>query len=213
MEIPVLEMTKREAVGSRACRRLRSEGQIPAVLYGLKGESEALMFPRAKIDELIRHGVLLVDIADGGKKQSALIKDVQYDHLGDEILHVDFTRVKRGVKVTVTVPLEFEGHAAGVSEGGVIEHPVNDIEVECLPRNIPEKILVDVSSLGIGDHLMVKDITLPEGVEATGDAEIVLATVTFRGAAPGEEEEAEEEIQEPEIIGKKEEEEEEESKD
>jgi large subunit ribosomal protein L25 len=211
METPVLEAQKREAKGSRASRRLRSEGFVPAVLYGLSDAPEALSVPRTRIEDVLRHGAHLVEISLGGKQEPALVKDVQYDHMGDEILHVDFARIQRGVKVTVTVPIEFEGHPKGVTEGGILEHPITDVEVECLPRHIPEKILADVSGLGIGEHLTLGSLSFPEGVTPTGEPELVLAIVTFRGTTPEEEAEAAEaeaEAAEPEIIGKKEEEEE-----
>jgi len=205
MEIPVVEVQKRESTGSREARRLRAQGLIPAVLYGLGGGCEALSVPVDRMEELVRHGAHLVDLAIGGKTQTALLKDVQFDHLGDVVLHVDFSRVKKGAKIRVMLPLEFEGSAKGAAEGGIVEHLRNDIEVECLPHDLPEKIVIDVSALGLGDHLSVKDLALPAGVVAAEELDTVVATVTFKGGGPEEEVPAEEEsLAEPELIRRKE---------
>jgi large subunit ribosomal protein L25 len=204
METPVVEAKPRDLTGSRGCRRLRTEGFVPAVVYGLAENPQPVTVPIAKVEELIRLGAHLVEISleDGGR-QSALLKEIQYDHLGDEILHVDFTRIKRGEKVTLTIPIEFEGIARGVNEGGVVEHLRSELEVTCLPRHIPERIVVDVTGLGLGEHLAVGDLPLPEGVQATTDAELVVATVTYKEEEPEEVEEEEAAVSEPELIRRK----------
>jgi len=210
MEVPVIEVKKREAVGSRASRRLREAGEVPVVLYGLKRPTIALCIERDHVDSIVRHNTHIVDLSLDGEQQQALVSDVHWDAMGDAVLHVDFLRIRRDEKVTVTIPLEFEGTPKGVVEGGVINQVLNDLEVECLPSNIPEKIVVDVSGLAIGEHLNVSDLAIPQGVEALAEPETTVVTVIFHEPVLEEEEaaEAEEASEEPEILSQKKDEEE-----
>jgi large subunit ribosomal protein L25 len=149
-----------------------------------------------------------------GQDKQVLIKDVQFDHLGSSPLHVDFARVDLTERITVSVPLEFRGTAAGTVEGGVLEHNLVDLEVECVVTEIPESIRVNVAALKIGDNLHVRELELPAGVIAVTPAEAIVASVRSKvaeldAAAPTEEGA---EAQQPEIIGRKEKEKEAEEK-
>ncbi len=195
MDLLVIEVEKREALGSRASQKLRAGGRVPIVLCGLGRESISFSAPRDQVDGIVKAGAHLVEIDLGGTQQQALLKDIQWDYLGDEVLHMDFARVDRDKKVTLTVPIEFEGHAKGTAEGGVLNHVMNDIEIECLPKHIPNNILVNVSEMGVGEHLFAKDLAFPDGVGAV-HPDAVVATVTFAAAAEdsGEDDDAEPEI-------------------
>lgn len=183
MDLLVIKVEKREKLGSRECRKLREAGRIPVSLYGLERPQLSLSIERDHAHEIFDKQVHLVDLELNGEGQQALVTDVQFDALGDEILHVDFSRVQRDKPVTVQVAIDYEGHAKGIADGGVVNYVENDIEVECLPRHIPDKIVVDVTSLGLGDNLSISDLTLPEGVKATADPEAVIVTVAFPTAA------------------------------
>src|SRR5712692_6444469 len=130
-ESVVLVAEKRNEHGKREARRLRQKGLIPAVLYGHKKETISLALPTEEMEKTIRHGVRVVDLKAGGDVQKALIRDVQWDHLGKELLHVDFARVAADERVVLTVPVEIRGTAPGVSAGGVLDQPIHILSVEC----------------------------------------------------------------------------------
>jgi large subunit ribosomal protein L25 len=150
----------------------------------------------------------MVDLKVDGKPQKALIKDVQYDALGDEILHVDFARVSLTERITLSVPVVMFGHAVGSDEGGVLDQVLKSLEVRCLPTNIPESVRLNVAELKIGDSIFVKNVPPIENVEILSDPEAIVVTVH----APKEEvvepvaEAAAEATApaEPEVIGEKE---------
>ena len=206
MDIAKLEAQERQARGSSEARRLRKQGKLPAIIYGHGEAPQNIAVDQHALNQVLEHGKRIVDLAMGGAAQAALIKDVQFDYLGTNPVHVDFMRVSRDERVTVSVPLEFKGTPAGVAEGGVFVHDQVDIEVECLATEIPESIRVNVGALKIGDALHVRDLELPEGVKAISAAETVVCGVKLKR----EEEEApavaaaEAGPAEPEIIGRKE---------
>jgi len=203
MDLIVVDVEKRDESGSRAARRLRASGKTPAVLCGLDRPTVSLSLSSEVVADLAREGRHLVELSLGGEQQQALISEMQYDFLGDDVLHVDFTRVKRGQQISVTVPVELEGHAKGASEGGIVNHVLAEITVECTPSKIPEKIVVDIAHLGIGDSIQVGELQLGEGVTTSMPADAGVVTVSAPVAAePTEaEEEAEEGAEAPEIIG------------
>lgn len=204
----LLEALAREEKG-KSVRRLRRSGFIPAVIYGIgkTGQSVKIdqkIFTTAVkghvLDNLVVH-LKLHDQADA-KPRMALIRDFQMDPLKDTIIHVDFQEVSLERKLRTKVRIESIGDPVGVTqEGGLLECALREIEIECLPMNIPESIDVDVSQLRVGGSLHVGDIAVPEGIEVLTTKELVVFTV----AAVRAEEEApkEAEMTEPEVIGKK----------
>ena len=164
-----LNAEAREDAGRGASRRLRREGRVPAILYG--GDTKALpltldhneLIHNLHIEAFHSH-VLTVKI--GKKNEQVILKDVQHHPFKNEVVHVDLLRVKAGQKLHVTIPLHFVGadNAPGIKEGGVFSRNVVEVEVECLPKDIPEYLEVDVSALEIGDARHLSDIVLPEGV-------------------------------------------------
>ena len=192
----------RSELGSRANRRLRSAGKLPGVIYGHKEAIVPVTLPRKEVVKHLDHGTHLFDLTLDGKSEKVLIKDVQYDHLGMEVLHVDFARVSLDEKVEVTIQLELKGEPKGEADGGVLTQLVQELELECLVTDIPDIIRHNVSEMGLDSDLLVKDLKLPPGVRCLQDEDLVLAQVR----EIKEEEEApaaEGESAEPEVIGRK----------
>lgn len=209
MDITKLQAETRESRGTREARRIRKTGKIPAVIYGHGETPENVSVSSEDFTYLLMNGAHLVELDVAGKAKQVLIKDVQYDHLGKEPIHVDFTRVDLTERVQVSVPIEFKGVPAGESEGGVFEHTMGDIEIECLVTEIPESIRINVSDMHLGDILHVSDVKLPPNMSAVSSAESIVCSVRAKTAAAEVEEEGEEEGAEgPEIIGKEKKEEE-----
>ncbi len=201
-----LSAEAREDAGRGASRRLRREGKVPAILYGGSTKPIALTLDHNELIhnlhvEAFHSHVLTIKI--GKKNEQAILKDVQHHPFKNEVVHVDLLRVKKGQKLHVTIPLHFIGadEAPGVKEGGVFSRNVVEVEVVCLPKDIPEYLEVDVSALEIGDSRHLTDIKLPEGVEllalAHGDEhEHDISVAAIHHARVVEEEEpAEEEIE------------------
>lgn len=192
----------RSELGSRANKRLRDAGFVPGVIYGHKEAIIPVTLPKKEVVGHINRGAHLFDLSLDGKSEKVLIKDVQYDHLGIEVLHVDFARVSLDEKVTVTVPLELRGTPKGEADGGVLQQIVSSLEIECLVTDIPEQIRHNVAELGLDAVLHLKDIKLPTGVKALQDEDLIVATVkeiaeeTAEAAPEGE-------TAEPEVIGRK----------
>jgi large subunit ribosomal protein L25 len=184
----VVKAVKREAQGSGEARRIRSAGQIPAVVYG-DGDPQNIKLNGHDFEMLLRdHGqnfVADLDIEGEKSARKVLLKDVQHDPRRGDITHADFIGISMTQVLQVSLPLELLGEPAGAVEGGMLEQLVSEIEVECLPGDMVESITVDVSALAIGDHLTVGDLTLPAGLKAVTEAEVAIASV----AAPRVEEE------------------------
>ena len=175
----------RPGVGRSAVNKLKLQGFIPAVIYGGKGEPQPLQVSARELKTLLSHAIgenILVDLeidnAGAVTSSMALIQEVQHSPLGGAVLHVDFRAVSRDQAITAEIPVEPEGEPDGVKNfGGILEQSLRSLEVECLPQDLPEIIRVDVSSLGIGDAIHIKDIKLPEGVQATHDPELTVFIV------------------------------------
>src|SRR3954447_19834524 len=170
-----ISVKPRNELGSRANKRLRDSGFIPGVIYGHKEAVVPVTLPKKEVVGHLQHGAHLFDLGLDGKSEKVLVKDVQYDHLGIEVLHVDFARVSLDEKVEVTVPLELKGTPKGEAEGGVLQQLITDLEVECLVTDIPEVIRVSVAEMGIDDVLSIKDLKLPPGVRALQDPDVIVA--------------------------------------
>ncbi len=198
----VVVVENREQLGSRANKRLRDSGKLPGVIYGHKEAVVPVTLPKKEVVNHIHHGAHVFELQLAGKAETCLVKEVQYDHLGLEVIHVDFARVSLNEKVEVTVPLELKGTPKGEDDGGVLQQMVSDLEIECLVTDIPEKIVYNVSAMKLDDVLHLKDIPLPTGVKAMQDEDLIIAT-----CAEVKEEESTEAAEaasgEPEVIGKK----------
>jgi large subunit ribosomal protein L25 len=192
----------RTQLGSRANKRLRDSGKLPGVIYGHKEAVVPITLPKKEVVNHLEHGTHLFAVSVSGKSENVLIKDVQYDHLGIEVIHVDFARVDLNERVEVTVPLELKGEPKGTEEGGMLQQIVAELEIECLVTDIPHSIVHNVSDMGLDSVLHIKDLKLPAGVKALQDEDLIVATVKeVVEEAPTEAVEGE--SAEPEVIGKK----------
>src|SRR5438874_292291 len=160
---------RRTAIGRSAVRKLKAAGSVPAVMYGSKDKPEALQVSRRDINSLLSHAAgenILVELEVGGKSRLALVQEVQHAPVGGAVLHVDFHAVSQDEVIEADVPLEPVGTANGVKNmGGLLEQNLRSLSIECLPRDLPDVIRVDVSALNIGDSIHVRDLPLPDGVK------------------------------------------------
>jgi large subunit ribosomal protein L25 len=191
----------RAELGSRANRRLRESGMLPGVIYGHKEAVIPVTLPRKQVVDYLNRGAHLFDLSLDGRSEKVLVKEVQYDHLGMEVLHVDFARVSLDEKVKVVIPLELKGAPKGEADGGVLQQIIAELEVECLVTEIPDALRHNVSEMALNDVLRIRELKVPAGVRILRDAELIVATVKeiVEVAAAV----AEEGAAEPEVIGRK----------
>jgi len=197
---PVLAVEVREERGSRSTRRLRRAGLVPGVLYGgSHDEPVSFKVNDRELRRIMVDGSALIDVEIGGEKSvPAILKDRQLHPVRDEVMHVDFLEVDLKEKIRAPVTLELEGaeDTPGVKEGGVLDQATREVEIEALPTDIPEQIVVDVSQLDIGGTITLADITAPEGVEFVHENldEVVVASVVLPTKVEEPEIEAETEV-------------------
>jgi large subunit ribosomal protein L25 len=203
---------ERKGSGTRVARKLRRQGLVPAVVYGHQQGTLSLTIPADALSKAIRQGVRVIDLKQDGNVQKALIREVQWDPLGHDILHVDFARVAVDERITLDVRIELRGIAPGVAAGGVLVQPIHNLSVECLAISIPDSIRVNIAELQVNQAIHVKDLVLPAGVIVKNDPDAIVVQVSQQQEAeatpglPGTEQ------AEPEVIGRKPEETEEEAK-
>ena len=182
METLEIQAAARNKQHKRDARRLLRSGQIPGVLYGPKTRAIALALDQREFStrvaglegsHLVRLKSDAADLAD----KVALVKDMQYHPISGNVIHADLYEVDLTAKITVRVPLRFTGKAAGVVRGGILQPIVREIEVECLPLDIPEFFNVDVTNLDIGDSVHIEQLGMPEGVSAVSEPDQALVTV------------------------------------
>lgn len=189
-----LSVVKRTSVGKNPLKALRKEGLIPAVMYG---HSENTLF---SVDEnefnkkfkTISENTI-IDLKEGKSVYHVLIKDFDEDVLKGKILHIDFYEVEKGKKLHTTVPVHFEGNSVGVKLGGNLEHVLHEVQVECLPKDIPAEILVNIDDLDVGQSIHVSDLTAIKGVKLLASPDQVVTHVTKASSASAEETEEVEE--------------------
>ncbi len=182
MDVTQIEAEPREADGKNESRRLRRAGKVPAVLYGARKKPVALALdPRqvlAVLDSEAGRNTILSLQVEGGETSSVVIKDWQYDPVYGALLHVDLKRIALDEKLRVKVPVVAVGEPKGVKvQGGILEMVLREVEVECLPADIPEHIAADVSELVIGKNLRVRDLVVEGKVRVVSDADRVVAHV------------------------------------
>jgi large subunit ribosomal protein L25 len=208
----VIKSEKRQGLGSNASRRLRAQGFVPAVLYGEAMEATPLVVGKADIIQILKLESgenTIFKVAVGSGSYDAMIKEMQTDPATDELLHVDLIRISMDKTVQVTIPIVHHGDPIGVkTEGGFVDFVTREVEVECLPRDIPESLSIDISELHASQSFKVQAMTVPPGVKVLTDPNTVLVLISlphkeeeFPGEKP-EEEVAAEAPQEPEVIKK-----------
>jgi large subunit ribosomal protein L25 len=203
-----LKTEPRTGNGSRDANRVRKAGRIPGIVYGHKVAPAAVSVPRDELLSALRHHARTLDLLVDGKTETVLIQEVQHDHLGSAVLHVDFRRVSRDERIRTTVDIELRGVAPGTNSGGVLDQPLHSVHVECPAVAIPESIRVKIDSLLIGMAIHVKELDLPPGVKILDDPDLVVVQVKQQQvqvvepvvAAPAAEGAA---AAEPEVITKK----------
>lgn len=192
-----LEAQKRTSSGTAAARRSRRAGIIPGVVYGAMQDEYPVQVDAKKFGELLRDSAsenFLVDLKIEGAKEAsklALIQDVQHHPLNGQILHVDFNAVREDTEIHANVPLELTGDAPGVKAGGVLDQQHHEIEVHCLPGNLPESLTIDVGALEMGDTLHVGEIQFPEGVSPTLESDVIIVLISEPRVNTAAEDEAE----------------------
>jgi len=204
---------QRTETGTGPNRRLRRAGRIPAVVYGGGKESVAISVDERTMHELMREGndnaIFLLKLGESGKSRHAMIRELDIDPISRTIRHIDFLRVMMDEKVRVEVHIELNGLPSGVKNSdGVLDFQTREVEIECLPGDIPARFEVDVSGMEIGDHVEAGALALPPGVQLLSDPHQVIASVAHSRVAAAVEAEAEEEeeglleaeLQEPEVI-------------
>jgi large subunit ribosomal protein L25 len=208
MEKILVKADKRPEIGKGSARSLRRQGVLPAIVYGVS-ESTPIKIESRQMTKLItsgvgEHSLLTIELNEGGKKSSehpVLIKDYQMDPVSDELLHVDFIEVSLEKLVNVTVSLVIAKEPAGVKMGGILERRLREVEVECLPMQIPDKFEIDAGHIEIGQSLHVSDLIAPEGAKIITDQdEVVLSVSAPRIEEEAPAEAAEEEAAEPELV-------------
>jgi large subunit ribosomal protein L25 len=172
-----LKADNRSELGSRAVKRLRDKGLVPAVIYGHKQAVLPITLNVKEVTTQLNKGSHLFEIEFAGATETVLVKEAQYDYLGIDLLHVDFSRVSLDEKVEVSVPLQLKGTPKGEAEGQKLQIIITDLDVECVVVNIPDLIVQNVSEMGPDSTLHIKDLQLPEGVRCLQDPELIVAMV------------------------------------
>ena len=204
----IIKAEKREKLGTRTTRKERANGKMPAIVYGHKQDPVAVSVEAHELVLALRHHHRLFTLDFGGEKEIVMVKEVQYDYLGDTIIHIDFARVDIHEKVQVHVEVVLKGTAKGTSEGGVLEQRATDIELECEAMNIPDEVRVNVSELSVGEVITAGEIELPAGSTLVTDPATVIVSCSVVVEVVDEEEGEEAATDEPEVIGRKKEDEE-----
>lgn len=190
-----LVATKRDGAGKGVARKLRAAGRVPAVLYGHGMEPLSLSVDSRELRHLFHTGAgtnVLVDLEVDGADHLAMPREIQHDHIKGRFVHVDFLVVRRDEKIQIAVPVRVVGESPGVKAGGLIEHHLWEVQVECLPTGVPEAIDADISTLEIGSSLRVSDLVAPEGATILSNPEdSVVAVQQPQAPVELEEEEAE----------------------
>jgi large subunit ribosomal protein L25 len=216
-----LSADSRDLKGKGAARTLRSQGQIPAVIYGHGRDPQSLALNARDLDKLLSHiqaESTVIEVTVGGHTAKTLIREIQRHPIKRQILHVDFQALVAGEKVTVSIPIVLTGTPEGVRlEGGVLDQTLREIEIEVDPSNIPDHIEYDVTNMVIGDSVHVSDLKVPEGVEVQDDPETSVAVLAAPRAVIEETPVVAEAVEgeagavaEPEVIGRGKEDEDEE---
>jgi large subunit ribosomal protein L25 len=191
---------KNKGTGTRVSRRLRKSGLVPAVIYGHHQAVMPVTITRDDVWRMVKAPGHLAELDLAGTTETVLVREVQWDHLGKEILHLDFARVSAEEMIETEVPLEFRGHAAGVAAGGIVEQLAHSVRVLCRAGAIPDSIKVDIAHLQVDQGVHVRDLTLPEDVTVKADPELLLVHVVIRAVAAEPTEAPAEAVTQPEVI-------------
>ncbi len=177
MSETIISAQKRDQVGTGVARALRRQGRVPGVVYGAGDEAMAVSFDKLELGRLLRSDFSVITVEIDGKKEDAVLKEVQNHPVRGDVLHVDFMRVASGQQIKVTVPLHYVGESAGVKLGGLLSIMRNELTIQVLPKDMPDVIEVDITNLSIGDVVRVKDLNV-ENVVFLEEPDVMLCQVT-----------------------------------
>ena len=186
---------KRDKLGSIESRRIRRAGRVPAVVYGHEQEPAHVSVEDHDLQNLIKKRERVFEIDVDGQVEETMLRDLQWDTFGTQILHVDLIRINASERVTVEVPVRLRGTSPGVVSGGILEQPLHTLELDCLAHNIPDDLPVRINALEIGDAIHVSDVEVPRGSKIHNEGDQVVVHVV---APKGEAEEATESAEAPE---------------
>ena len=175
-----IDISKRENTGKQAIKQLRKDGNIPGVYYSPSSkESASIFITQGEYHKAVKSGARIFNITVGGKKQTVLFKSVQYHPVTDKVLHIDFYGIKMDKPVNIKISVQLSGNPLGVmEEGGVLNQATNEIEIQCLPADIPDFVETDISKLNLGESINVGSIDLDEKITLVTPNDTVLASVT-----------------------------------
>ncbi|RUL87600.1 50S ribosomal protein L25 [Tautonia sociabilis] len=184
IQVEPRDPTKNKGTGSRVARKLRAQGRVPAIIYGHKLPPVPISLAQDDVAMMLKKSVHLAQLSWDGATELAVVRDVQWDHLGKEIIHLDFLRVSSGETVEAEVALETHGEPVGLSLGGRLEQLVRSLKIKAKPTAIPKSITIEVGGLNVGDAILVRDLKgmLPEGVSTDADESIMLVHVVEKKA-------------------------------
>ena len=215
MEKTILRAQLRTELGKEGCQRLRNQGTVPAVVYKKSQQTLSLGVTAKDMFQILHTSagenvIITLEIAPGDKcpaqEKTVIVKELQYHPIKGDILHIDFHEISLTEKIKVDIPIEAKGEPVGVkSDGGILDHPIKELSIECLPTDIPEKIYVQVGNLKIGDSIRVRDLEIPAGITVLDDPEQTVVSVVPPETEKAEPEEGllAEEAAEPEVIKQK----------
>ena len=198
MDIQTIKVSTRAETGKGPARRKRAAGSIPGVIYGENQESVAVTVDAKTFSALVHgsqgeHAVVQVEVEDKPELSGpSMIKDVQHHPIKEDIVHADFLRIRLDQRIQTLVPINIVGHCVGIVEGGVPDQQLREIEIECLPLDVPEQIDVDITDLHIGDLLHVSDMAAPEKLTIITDPERTIIAIHAPRVVKSEEEGEEE---------------------
>ncbi|MCX7831508.1 MAG: 50S ribosomal protein L25/general stress protein Ctc [Actinobacteria bacterium] len=177
----LIQAGSRERTGKGDARKLRKRGFVPGVVYGADKDPEHIFVDRNEISKLVHQETTILNLKIEGKNkpEQVIIRKFDKDPVSDEILHVDFQRVKMDEEISAIVPIILlnDEICVGVKKGGIIQHGIREVEVECLPKDLPSHIEVDIKDLDIGDTIKVADLVVPQGVKIAEDSEEIVVTI------------------------------------
>jgi len=198
-----ISATFREKVGKAESGRLRRTGRVPCIMYGVDGTVDSISVNKREIEKLLSGSHSIISVNVDGKKQSSVVKEIQYHPVKGDVIHVDLLRIIAGQEVNISVPLKFIGEPAGIKQGGIFQELRMELDITCFPKDLPDSIEVDISHLEIGDTIHVSDLKL-ENITINNELTSTICSVSapkkVEEIVEEEEEEAEEEDVEPEVI-------------
>lgn len=182
-----IEVEKRELSSKKSfVKELRANGHIPGVYYSHDSkESIPFMVTLKNLREALKSNSQVYKINVGGKSRDVIMKTIQYHPITEQILHIDLYGVQMDAKVTVKIPIMIKGQSIGIKEGGVLNQSMTELDIACLPANIPQEIEIDISNLNLGDTLRIEDVNLADDLDIIGDSSMLIASVV----APAKQEE------------------------